>query len=420
MPTSSLQSILYHLNEIQPLCSELEPLLPDASPHSRWLASVIRTQMSSIQDAIEETLGAYTEESPNASQESHASWQVPQSTLSWAQEKRTNEAEQLNESEDENVVGRGEEEAELLQTAQEAGDGPEPTQDAHLDAKQAEIARRAEDILKSLDADLPTVDDVGLLLMGRLQKCKVAVREDQAFGRLLCGLPRASIHDWSELLGDLAEGISTTTAIVVHSTAHDDIASVEERLVTRHRAITSADMGNAATSILMFILLQIEAIKFASDWQARHATPGGKKAISAFYHRAFMREPAYAGHFTGLTELGASKRLEELQDDYKPWRNATGHIITARNRLLRLFCTFGPAVLLDPTWAVEGLVRGRSRLFVPVWDHVVSRVDMRTLPSRSHAARTVVRIMTVLGGENVGAHVEGFLEEFAVNGEGGV
>ncbi|KAH9915654.1 uncharacterized protein B0H18DRAFT_1215434 [Fomitopsis serialis] len=31
---------------------------------------------------------------------------------------------------------------------------------------------------------------------------------------------------------------------------------------------------------------------------------------------AHMQDPAYAGHFEGLTEPGARKRLEQLEEDY--------------------------------------------------------------------------------------------------------
>ena len=79
---------------------------------------------------------------------------------------------------------------------------------------------------------------------------------------------------------------------------------------------------------------------------------------------------------------------------------------------LNLTRQFGPAVFLDPTWAVGTLVRGRSRAFVAVWDQLHSLMLSRkpTMPRVRQTGKAVVAIMTVLGGKPIGDHVKQFLE----------
>lgn len=198
-------------------------------------------------------------------------------------------------------------------------------------------------------------------------------------------------------------------------------------------------MGHVTNTAVSFVLLQIETIKFATDWHARHARPGGKKRIGTFFRTTFMQDRAVAHEFEGLAEPAKAEKLKQLAARFATWRNTARLTVTTRNRLLRLYNTvsasphrpvmpltscaprrayavqFGPGVLLDPTWAADKLVRGRSRIFVPVLDAVSShplQADAAVDASNPHALQALVDIMTVLGGDAIGAHVDRFVHTF--------
>ncbi|EPS93627.1 hypothetical protein FOMPIDRAFT_1079522, partial [Fomitopsis schrenkii] len=85
------------------------------------------------------------------------------------------------------------------------------------------------------------------------------------------------------------------------------------------------------------VLIQIETVKFALDWQAHLAADGGRKVISTFYRSAFMQDPEFTHHFVSLTEDAAKAKLSQLSRDFAKWRNRTGPLVSARNRRLRLY-----------------------------------------------------------------------------------
>ncbi|EPT03189.1 hypothetical protein FOMPIDRAFT_1047181 [Fomitopsis schrenkii] len=109
--------------------------------------------------------------------------------------------------------------------------------------------------------------------------------------------------------------------------------------------------------------------------------------------------------------------LSQLSRDFAKWRTRAGQLVSARNRLLKLYNMFGPAVLFDPTWAVQDLVRGRSALFVPVWDKLYAyiREHQPKLPSVDRAQRVLYPIMDVLGGKTIAQHVDKFIRRFPPN-----
>ncbi|EPT01930.1 hypothetical protein FOMPIDRAFT_1119361, partial [Fomitopsis schrenkii] len=122
-----------------------------------------------------------------------------------------------------------------------------------------------------------------------------------------------------------------------------------------------------------------------------------------FYRNAFMQDPEFAHRFVGLTEDAGKTKLSQLSRDFAKWRNRAGQLVSARNRLLKLYNMFGPAVFLDPTWAVQGLVRGRSVLFVAVWDklYAYNWEHQPKLPSVDRAQRALYLIMDTLGGMSI-------------------
>lgn len=148
--------------------------------------------------------------------------------------------------------------------------------------------------------------------------------------------------------------VSNTATIITSSTANDDITGVTERLAARHKAstppivhptadtlqaLTTAMLNESANSTVIFILAQIDHLKFAIDWQARREMPGGKKWATHFFKTTFLQDPDIAPQLDGLTSAAIEAKWEQLQPTYKTWYNTARHAISARGRLLRLYNT---------------------------------------------------------------------------------
>ncbi|KZT72864.1 hypothetical protein DAEQUDRAFT_550516 [Daedalea quercina L-15889] len=207
-------------------------------------------------------------------------------------------------------------------------------------AKEAALATRMAAVLAAPNP--PSLVDVAEVLFGLHMRHKTAALEDLAFGRLLRILPLGSLHDWSETFTTHADDITGITRIVAQSAAYDGLDDITARLCSRYTGIAANEAGSETYNVVVSVLLQIETVKFAIDWEARRALPGGKKWIGAFFKLMFMQDPSYADAFAGLTERQAEKRFTELKEVYSKWRNKAGHVVTARNRLLKLYNTVRP------------------------------------------------------------------------------
>ena len=82
-----------------------------------------------------------------------------------------------------------------------------------------------------------------------------------------------------------------------------------------------------------FLIRQLEAIKFASNWQQRSKKPGIKKFKKGFVQRAFNADPAH--HL--LRQDGNTEEQEVYKKNLSTFKLKHGKMITARNYLLQLY-----------------------------------------------------------------------------------
>lgn len=138
----------------------------------------------------------------------------------------------------------------------------------------------------------------------------------------------------------------------------------------RAQAILEMEQGFATTSTVVFVLLQIETVKFALDWQRRLSAEGGRTFITAFYKTAFIANSPYADEFRGLGEAATEAKLAQLKKPYTKWRSGAWKVVTARNRLLKLYNMV--SLLLPPTRCSAYLLR---RLLAAVHAHYWCSLD---------------------------------------------
>lgn len=229
---------------------------------------------------------------------------------------------------------------------------------------------------------------------------------------------------------------------MVGSSANDGIGYVDQRIQTRHRvsshirtaaymhvnsarmlnylnylntpvclaslifvqAITVMQNGNV-DSVVTFVLLQIEAVKFAMDWQYVLSAKGGRKFISAFYKTAFMEESSFSHHFHGLTDDEIVHKFKTLKAVFQQWRRSAGQVVTARNRLLRLYGTVSyqlPCIIslvhaLPTRNDVVGLILcvSSSELQSSLIPPGPSRISSRVAPTSSYPSGSNCRFASV-------------------------
>ena len=82
-----------------------------------------------------------------------------------------------------------------------------------------------------------------------------------------------------------------------------------------------------------FLIKQLEAIKFASDWHQRSTKPGIRRFKKEFVQRSFDTDPAhYLLHLNGTSE-----QQEVYKKAISAFKVRHGKLITSRNYLLQFY-----------------------------------------------------------------------------------
>ena len=84
---------------------------------------------------------------------------------------------------------------------------------------------------------------------------------------------------------------------------------------------------------MKFLIKQLEAIKFASDWHQRSKKPGIKKFKKEFVQKSFAADPAHRL----LRHDGNSDEQATHKKAFAAFKIRHGKTITARNYFLRLY-----------------------------------------------------------------------------------
>ncbi|EPT02150.1 hypothetical protein FOMPIDRAFT_88811 [Fomitopsis schrenkii] len=313
--TVLLRAVLDHVEEIEHLCGELPPL----SPRSRQSVASIHNRPFSLQSSLGETSPTTTMTAniitmiyvsmaappPVPRSDATACQRAPASTSSPRQQAPAS----LFDNDD------GEDDKEKSVTGRNAS------------TATAAVAARSSRVLAHTGSDPCPLADIVQAALGTHQhaKAKAADLEDLALARLLCGPPSAaSLHDWVSGGNWLGGNHTTSTTSVISSTFSNGIAGITECLTARHKAsampsycspltpskaLTASMLGETANYTLVFVLSQIDHLKFAVDWQFRGRMPGGKKRATQFFQTLFMQDPNIAPHFVGLSSTAMQAKI---------------------------------------------------------------------------------------------------------------
>jgi hypothetical protein len=86
-------------------------------------------------------------------------------------------------------------------------------------------------------------------------------------------------------------------------------------------------------SFLRYLVKQVEAIKFVTDWQRKGLRAGGKKYKQSVVQNAFDRVPSY----DLLHPNGSLEDKKAYQKLFRAFKIKHSKAITARNYLLQLY-----------------------------------------------------------------------------------
>jgi hypothetical protein len=133
------------------------------------------------------------------------------------------------------------------------------------------------------------------------------------------------------------------------------------------------------------LLIQIHTLEFTILYNSLSKGRGGGDWKTKFNQQAFQASDEFGHLFVNLPTAEKKRRLAEMDEDYAAWVKRSQEKVTRRNRLLSMYRTvgffysvgsrrvglpewqFGPALLLDKTWAVDKL-RHRSRTFYRMYE----------------------------------------------------
>jgi len=104
-------------------------------------------------------------------------------------------------------------------------------------------------------------------------------------------------------------------------------------ILIRHQFLNDVDLFFARDNFQKFLIKQLEAIKFASDWHQRSTKPGIRRFKKEFVQRSFDADPAHR-----LLRLnGTSEQQNVYKKAISAFKVRHGKLITARNYLLQLY-----------------------------------------------------------------------------------
>ncbi|KAJ7240289.1 hypothetical protein C8J57DRAFT_1727185 [Mycena rebaudengoi] len=129
-------------------------------------------------------------------------------------------------------------------------------------------------------------------------------------------------------------------------------------LITVPHIVHTTNAG-AIESYVEQVLLKIEAIKFATEWNR-----GGNGSVKdKIQYNTDLFQAGNPKIFHGRRPNEKAKLMLTHSDEFEAFKTARGPLITGRNRLQEAWVKFGLVVLLDPFWRVENLGTKRAKKY---------------------------------------------------------
>lgn len=180
------------------------------------------------------------------------------------------------------------------------------------------------------------------------------------------------------------------------------------------------------------MIKQLEAIKFASDWNRRSQEPGIKIFKKEFVKKTFDMDPTCCH----LRQNGTYEEQAAYKKAFVAFKIKHGKTITARNYLFRLYqqvlalksyyyyhisrhAQFGTAILLDQIWDVDKLIGSSknfrailNRLSTSNGEHDFEVALQHQLASERNNEQCLKSLVFLIGDQSVLDHLLHFLSHY--------
>ncbi|KAJ7445573.1 hypothetical protein B0H11DRAFT_2249463 [Mycena galericulata] len=178
--------------------------------------------------------------------------------------------------------------------------------------------------------------------------------EDLAFTCIVRGFTTPA-HNWKITTRPFVRGASSDILEFVQGSAELD--SNQDTLEMDYR-LSQTTSKNALESYLFDVLVKIETIRFAKDW---NRTGAGTVTYKDGYNKRLFQK-INAPVFRDADDATKVRLMKEYAEDFGTFKRNREKLVTARNRLATCYDSFGTAILIDPFFDTRAL-ESRSKKF---------------------------------------------------------
>lgn len=205
-------------------------------------------------------------------------------------------------------------------------------EESHVSVVDTHSTRRARAALEHIGkAPLRPEDLIKLLLQSPVKTGDPHSRaEDAALARLFVGF--SPPPDWDALLKSyFPRPPMNAESHCQRSATMDALSALEHRIARRHKHLSRLDEDDQRYFWVQAVITQIESLKFALDWNSQ-------KHKAVLYRFMFVFSHPSAAELRNATDQEIRTACKgPYAAQYTQWKRKNEPLVTARNRLLRMY-----------------------------------------------------------------------------------
>ncbi|KAJ6462641.1 hypothetical protein C8R47DRAFT_1327138 [Mycena vitilis] len=226
------------------------------------------------------------------------------------------------------------------------------------------IIKRAQKIYGALGQEPVTAQDLAEFIAEPVQRVAEQA-EDYALACLIRGYEGPDEENGESWRGVLRPWLrhakrETTDFMSLSSKLDKKLDLMQRDLNLRH-----TESASRTDTYLVNLIHKLETIKCASEWNA-HAGRGAGNFKNDFHTKLFQAQNR--PFFQHLDAAEKRAKMDEMSADFTLFKKRREDLITARNRLLFAYKSFGTGVLIDPFFCAENLGQRRAHGFKSLLD----------------------------------------------------
>ncbi|KIK50090.1 hypothetical protein GYMLUDRAFT_494852 [Collybiopsis luxurians FD-317 M1] len=230
---------------------------------------------------------------------------------------------------------------------------------------------------------------------------KVEAEEREAFRRMIIGYEPAEFDDIKEVFDRASLAVCSLDLTTERALKIGEIKAPQDRILQREKWAFLDPQHDRVTSYMLNVIRNIEGMRAFEEWEKQKGP----------FKKTFIRSLArtlYPGKYHNIEtkESSPKEKKKEFTVLTTPIRKKHAKLMDRRKQISYLFQTFGPIVLLEPTFFKTAGTKGWPRAsthYIKVWHTVLRRKQDYELPAERYYndRALVLGTMKALGGEAV-------------------